>query len=70
MKDIEDVRKELINLIEIAGGDYKAVELLKPYCNGFPPDRSTLGKIRRGEGKPTLIAMTTTLLRQAVEHRI
>lgn len=70
MSDIEELRSELVSLIERAGSDYKASELLLPFCNGFAPDRSTLGKFRRGEGKPTLIAMTVTLLRLAIDQKI
>ncbi len=70
MKDIEQIRCELIRLIEFAGGDNKAADLLKPLCDGFAPDRSTLGKFRRGEGKPALLAMTTSLLRSALKDKI
>lgn|GEM_PF-4013694 len=70
MSDIESLRAELVSLIERAGSDYKASELLSPYCGGFSPDRSTLGKFRRGEGKPTLIAMTVALLRLAIDNKL
>jgi hypothetical protein len=70
VSDIENLRAELVSLIEKAGSDYKASELLLPYCGGFSPDRSTLGKFRRGEGKPTLIAMTVTLLRLAIDNKL
>lgn len=70
MKEIEQLRQELIALVREAGSDYKASELLKPLCGGFAPDRSTLGKFRRGEGKPSLIAMTVALLRVAVAKKL
>lgn len=64
-KDIEDIRTELIDLIEQAGNDYKAAELLNNLLEGFGPDRSTLLRMRQGQGqgKPTMIAMTTKLLK-------
>lgn len=68
--EIENLRADLIELIERAGSDYKAAELLSPLCSGYAPDRSTLGKFRRGEGKPTLIAMTVTLLRIAMDNTL
>lgn len=70
MSDLDKLRKELVRLIESAGSDGKASELLLPYCGGFSPDRSTLGKFRRGGGKPTLIAMTVALLRVAIENKL
>lgn len=62
----DGLRKELIGLIAQAGSDNKACELLRPICSGFPPDRSTLGRLRRGEGKTTFLAMTVALLRRVV----
>ena len=62
-KDIEVIRTELIDLIEQAGNDYKAAELLNNLLEGFAPDRSTLLRMRQGQGKPTMIAMTTKLLK-------
>ena len=67
MADIEVLRAELIKLIKEVGSDRKAVDLLRPYCNGFPPDRSTLGRFRRGTGSPTTLAMTVTLIKLALK---
>lgn len=68
IKTVEEIREELIGLIGKAGGDRQAHELLKPLCGGVCPDRSTLGRFRRGEGKPALVSMTTVLLRMALEN--
>lgn len=62
-KDIEEIRNELTDLIELAGNDYKAAELLNDLLDGFGPDRSTLSRMRQGQGKPTMIAMTHKLLK-------
>ena len=66
-KPLEEVRAELLELIEIAGGDRNVALMLGPICSGHGPDRSTIGRMRRGEGRPALLAMTTTLLRRALE---
>lgn len=62
-KDIEGIRTELIELIEQAGNDYKAADLLNKLLDGYGPDRSTLLRMRQGQGKSTMIAMTTKLLK-------
>jgi hypothetical protein len=68
--DIDHIRKELISLIEEAGSDYKAAALLDEICEGHGPNRSTLTRMRKGESKPTMIAMTTILLRFALKSKI
>ncbi len=68
-KNIEQVRAEFISLVEKCGSDYKAFELLNDTCEGFAPDRSTIGRIRNGEGKPAMIGMATVLLRMAVNNK-
>jgi hypothetical protein len=68
--DIEHIRNELISLIEEAGSDYKAAALLDNICEGYGPNRSTLTRMRNGEGKPTMVAMTTILLRYVLKSKI
>jgi hypothetical protein len=68
-KEIEELRRELCELIDLVGNDYRAAELLDEICEGHGPKRNTLTRIRNGEGKPATIAMTTILLRLAVKAK-
>lgn len=68
-KTIEDIRTDFIDLVAECGSDYKAAELLGEITEGFGPDRTTIGRIRSGEGKPAMIGMSTVLLRIALKNK-
>ena len=59
---LEQARAELIKQVDAIGGDYKAEALLKKHCWGYSPSHSTFNRIRRGEGKPSMIYMSLKLL--------
>lgn len=70
MRDIECLRAELTKLIQHAGGDNEARNLALQYCGGYAADRSTFGKLRRGEGSESLLSSIVTILRVAIENKI
>ena len=65
-KTIEQVRDEFILLVDLAGNDAKAAEIIKNNACGFGPDRSMICRIRNGQGKPSMIGMATALLRMGL----
>lgn len=68
-KNESELQAELNQLIERAGGDLRASELIADECFGIAPDRSTIGKMRRGEGGLTFKALAVYALKNAIKDR-
>lgn len=64
--DIEKVEERLRYLVNLAGSDQAAADLIFTECGGGP-DRSALSRMRRGEGKPTLKVLTVYALENALK---
>ena len=65
--DINKVEERLRQLVELAGSDQAAADLISTECGGGP-DRSALSRMRRGEGKPTIKILTVYALENALKR--
>jgi hypothetical protein len=58
-------RKIVSTKIEAMGSDDKVADILKNMIGTRAPNRSTIGRIRRGEGKIAYVAMVYFMLGEA-----